>query len=395
MNAPTDLRLQVWLYILFISSLLAGSLGLAGHAWPQLPVPESLMVTAGGAVALILSGAVMLSLMMQRRHLQRLLGGLLLAVAIYGFLHDPLAGPSDFDLTFPSGQARLGVYPAMATALLAAVALLGIRDRRGRLLGSLVGGFGVLVGGYVLVLHLCQADAVADRVHGFSRVSSLFCLGFGASLLLLSRSTKRTTFTIDSSAAILGALSVLSTFVLLVLASWGTQVDRVSSAKATADHHAVMLEREIRSSVGLIGRLAERWAVLDLSVPAALMETDLRRYFDDIPALVSMAAFRESGELIVSAGKTASHGQWLAHQLVDRADGETVGRSGSRAQADSRLVVARLGAPSARHAACLAERAFERAVSCGVRFRTDAGTGLPRRYPRFHGFGDARGWVGR
>jgi hypothetical protein len=209
----------------------------------------------------------------------------------------------------------------MATTLLAAVALLGIRDRRGRLIGSLVGGFGALLGGYVLALHLGQADAGAagDRVLGFSRVSSLFCLGFGASLLLLCRSRKRTTFTIDGSTAALGALSVLSTFVLLVLASWGTHVDRVASAKATAEHHAVMLEREIQSSVGLIGRLAERWAVLDLSVPAALMESELLRYLDDIPALVSIAAFRESGELIVTKGRAASHDQWLAHQLTEPA----------------------------------------------------------------------------
>ena len=76
-NTTHNLRLQVWLYLLFISGLLTGLLGFVGHAWPGLAIPESLMVTMRGSVVLILGSLVMLSLMLQSRPLRYLSGSCL------------------------------------------------------------------------------------------------------------------------------------------------------------------------------------------------------------------------------------------------------------------------------------------------------------------------------
>src|SRR5690606_33913891 len=82
-NTTHNLRLQVWLYLLFISGLLTGLLGFVGHVWPGLAVPESLMVTMRGSVVLILGSLVMLSLVLPSRPLRCLSGSLLTLVRRY------------------------------------------------------------------------------------------------------------------------------------------------------------------------------------------------------------------------------------------------------------------------------------------------------------------------
>lgn len=317
MHAPRHLKLQVWLYILFVSSFLAGVLGLAGHMLPQLPIPESMMVTMEGAVALILASIIMMSLMMGRELPRLVTGALLMAIGAYSIFHNVLAGPDDAGLSLLTGRERLQYPPALSILLLGLVAVLGIERRSGRKLGSVVGVVGAVIGMHVLAVYLGTSDALAGNqlVLGFSRVAGLFSLGFGLSLIILCRVPAAAALTFDASAAAIGALSVAGTFLLLVLASWGIHQERHRGAAAVLHHHVAMLKHELKSSTALVERLADRWTALALSVPDPLRRTELNRYFSDIPALASLRVLHQDGSVLLQESRSVEEANWLKAQI--------------------------------------------------------------------------------
>ncbi len=63
-TALSSIRLQAWLYVVLRYSSAPGGLRRTAYAWPHLNIPEGLMVTMEGALALVLGGVVMVSLMM-------------------------------------------------------------------------------------------------------------------------------------------------------------------------------------------------------------------------------------------------------------------------------------------------------------------------------------------
>lgn len=303
MNTVKDsLELQVWLYILFVSSLLAGALSLVGHAWPALSVPDTLMVTVQGAVSLILAGIIMMSLLLGIRTLRILSGALLLLIAAYS-LGGNLPG--------------LGYVPIACITLLGVMALLGLKTLIGRMLARFVGLVGIVVGLYVVYRYVnLPPGHSGELVLGFSRVTSVFCVGFGAGLIVLAMTPDRPTLRISVPAALIGAVSISATFGLLMIASWGSHAERHLAARSVLEQQVTLLQREMYSAVGLIERLADRWASLDMNVPVPLQRTEAQRYLADVPALRALAVTHNGEQMIMSQGKTGEDRVWLEQQLT-------------------------------------------------------------------------------
>lgn len=123
----------------------------------------------------------------------------------------------------------------------------------------------------------------------------------------------------DYPAALYGALGVVSTFVLLIVASWGIHQERHRAASAIVYHHAAMLEHEIQASAALLGRLADRWASLYLAVPAPLKQSELLRYFNDTLALKSLLVIREDRQVLLHHSKSDEAQHWLRNKMREQA----------------------------------------------------------------------------
>jgi len=315
MTTPKHLRIQAGLYVLFVLSALIGLLSLVGNTWPQLPVPGSLLVTTQGALALLLGGIIMVSLMMHWRRVRHLSGYLLLILASYNILHNLLAGPGDSGLSIFTGQPRLQYLPAICAILMGIVALVGLRGQRCRQFAMAMGGIGVLVGGCVLVMLILSAGS-QDFVLGFNQVSAFFCLGLALSLIVLAWPGQPEGASVDRSAAGMGALGIVGTFVLLVLASWGIHIEQHHAAGVLANHQAAMLRRELETSAELAKRLANRWAALDYNIPDSLRQAELNSYFADIPAMQLLMTIGGDGQSVLHQSRTPGQERWLDSQMT-------------------------------------------------------------------------------
>src|SRR5690554_1710106 len=195
MNAPTDLRLQVWIYILCVCGLFSGLLALAGQTWEALPIPPNVLVSSPGAMALILSSVIIMSLLLRVRLVHTITGAILLTVAAY----------RGIDLTFGSapwltggGQSCRSYISVAGMLIFGSVALLGIEGRPQRLWAKAAGACGMFTGAYGLFSHLISTpiDDVA-----LSPVFSLYGLSFGLAMVVLPRGHRRAPLYLGASAA--------------------------------------------------------------------------------------------------------------------------------------------------------------------------------------------------
>ncbi|WP_159078974.1 putative bifunctional diguanylate cyclase/phosphodiesterase [Orrella marina] len=313
-----SLELQVWLYILFVSSLLTGTLGLVGNTWPELSVPDSLMVTSQGAIALILGGIIMMSLLLGLRSPRLSSGVLLLLMAVYSLLENVFVSILFSGVPWIADLSSLASLPAACVALLGLLALLGLDTVPGRTLARFVGLVGIGVGLVVMYGYVFEPPQQSDElVLGFSRMTSVFCIGFGIGLMLLAMTPDRPSLRISAPAAVIGALSISATFGLLLIASWGSHAERHLAARAVLEQQVTLLQREMYSSVGLIERLADRWASLNMSVPMALQRVEVQRYLTDVPSLRALAVTRNGEQFILTQGKSFEDQAWLEQVLSD------------------------------------------------------------------------------
>lgn len=311
-TALSSIRLQAWLYVLLIYSFMSGLLSLTAYAWPQLSIPEGLMVTMEGALSLVLGGVVMVSLMMGWKSIRLITSVLLLVIVSYNILHNFLAGPDDH-LSILTGQHRLNSAPAIYIILLVAVALFEVKSQSGRRFGIFIGAAGISIGIITLIAHLTSGNS--PFIFGFSRGASLFCLVFGLSLLILCHIARSENTRINTPAAAIGALGAIGTFTLLIVASWGIHLERHRLANALVYYQSTVLEQELNTSANLIERLADRWAILDLDIPESLKQTELTRYFQDTPSLKSLLVIGEDHKEILNEARTIADKKWLTSQM--------------------------------------------------------------------------------
>src|SRR5690554_5714533 len=115
-------------------------------------------------------------------------------------------------------------------------------------------------------------------VEGFSLIAGLFCLGFGIALIILAQRDSGKPFMLRRDGVVAGVAGAFGTFVLSVIASWGTHEERDHIARSTIQSYASVLELELQSSVALIDRLASAWIFPDPAKPfsaIALVRPDL------------------------------------------------------------------------------------------------------------------------
>src|SRR5690606_11758015 len=127
----------------------------------------------------------MMSLMLSVRWLQILAGTVLCLMAGYQIAHNLLAGPQDSGLSLITGLPRLKTGPAVCVLILGLLGIFGFENRYGRLYGRIAGLIGIGVGALVCIQYWGNGGADSDLVFGFSRVVSLFSIGYGSVLLLL------------------------------------------------------------------------------------------------------------------------------------------------------------------------------------------------------------------
>lgn len=315
---PGNLRLHAGLYVLFVLSVVSGTVSLIGNTWPQLPVPHGLMVTTQGALALVFGGLIMLSLMMRWRKLQRISAGLLIVLASYNIIHNVLAGPNDSGLSIFTGQPRLQFLPAVCVILIAIVALLGIETRRRQQFATAMGLFGVIIGGSIFVMHL-PIHPESGFILGFNHVSAFFCLTLSIALIILAWPGWLGVISINNAAAFIGGAGILGTFILMLMASWGIHAEQHRAATALVDHHATMLSRELGASSDLIKRLANRWATFSFAVPETFHQVELASYFNDIPALQSLVIVDDDQQVVASESRSQQERVWLEGQMASTA----------------------------------------------------------------------------
>ena len=317
-QTPNDLRLQACLLVLFLCGFFAGLVGLVVAMFPMVPVPESLRLSLEGALAVIAGGAAMTAIFFRKRLWQLLLGVVLLFLGGYSLGHNVLAGAEDSGLSLLTGEVRLKTVPAFAVMVLGVVSVVGLASGGGRLVAFLAGCFGLPVGAYAVLEHLRQGitgDA-GGFVGGFSLIAGLFCLGFGIALLILAQRDPNKPFLLKRDGVTAGVVAVLGTFLLSVIASWGTHEERHQAAASTVRYYASELEYELKSSVAVIDRLANRWASLDFDVPEILEQTEVRLYFKDLPALESLLLFREGSAPLWRRSRAPEDLLWVMEQTV-------------------------------------------------------------------------------
>ncbi|TVT31803.1 EAL domain-containing protein [Marinobacter vinifirmus] len=288
-QTPNDLRLQACLLVLFLCGFFAGLVGLVVAMFPMVPVPESLRLSLEGALAVIAGGAAMTAIFFRKRLWQLVLGVVLLFLGGYSLGHNVLAGAEDSGLSLLTGEVRLKTVPAFAVVVLGVVSVVGLASGGGRLVAFLAGCFGLPVGAYAVLEHLRQGitGEAGGFVGGFSLIAGLFCLGFGIALLILAQRDPNKPFLLKRDGVTAGVVAVLGAFLLSVIASWGTHEERHQAAASTVRYYASELEYELKSSVAVIDRLANRWASLDFDVP----EMGAGAYFlavFDVSALLSL-----------------------------------------------------------------------------------------------------------
>jgi diguanylate cyclase (GGDEF)-like protein/PAS domain S-box-containing protein len=123
----------------------------------------------------------------------------------------------------------------------------------------------------------------------------------------------------DYPAALYGALGVVGTFALLIVAGWGIHQERSRAAHATVHYHATMLEQHLNEAAALLGRLADRWTALDLVIPEALQQSELTRYFNDVSALKSLLVVKEDRQVLLHQSRSEEVQHWLRNQTREQA----------------------------------------------------------------------------
>lgn len=318
LHTPNELRLQAALLILFACSVFAGLLSIAVDACPALAVPERLMLTAAGAPTIMLTGFSILTLTFQSRAWGILTGALLSLIGVYGLLDSMFVIQSESGLPSFAELVSLPLFPSLAVLLMGAVSVLGVRTPKGSLLGFTTGCTGVALGSIVLVSHLQQGlDADGDGVvGGFSAIAGLFCVSFGAALVIMSERQPKLRFSMARRNVVFGILGVAGTFVLSLMASWVVHLDRHQNAQTIVQHYAGTLEHGIDNHVKLIERLAQRWAAFDSGIPDELRRTEVTRYFTDTPALDALMVIKEDEEISWRMSRSAGGLLWLMDQTV-------------------------------------------------------------------------------
>ena len=320
MPQPTrDLRLQACLLILFLCGLQAGVLALIITAFPMVPMPQSLMLTAEGALAIIAGAGAMTAIFFRKRLWQLAFGIMLVGLGAYSLGHNLLDSGDGSAVSLLSGQSRLMNLPAVAVLVLASVSLIGLRGAAGRLYALLAGCFGLAIGSYAVLENVRPGllGAPGGLVEGFSLIAGLFCLGFGIALIILAQLNPNKPFMLRRDGVVAGVAGVFGTFVLSVIASWGTHEERHHIARSTIQYYASELKLELQSSVALIDRLANRWASLGFEVPEALEQTETRWYFKDTPALKSLVLFRDGRSPVWRRSRNPEDLLWVMDQTVN------------------------------------------------------------------------------
>ena len=313
-----DLRLQAWLLILFLCGMFVGGLELLTNIFPIMRLPESIRLSAEGAIAVLAGSGAMTAIFFKKPQWRLIFGLTLLGLAGYTLGHNWLAGNEDSGLSLLTGQLRLENPPAIIVLILSGVALLGLTSPLGRLFAFLSGSTGIAVGGYTVSAHLHQgvAGELGGLVGGFSLLAGLFCFAFGIALLILSQRDQEKPFLLKRDSLLVGAIGILGTFILSLIASWGAHEERHQAAATALQYHSHKLEYELNDSVAVINRLANRWAALNFNIPVILEQTETRLYFKDIPALESLMLFREGSSLQWRRSRGSESLLWVMDQTV-------------------------------------------------------------------------------
>ncbi|RBP30024.1 PAS domain S-box-containing protein/diguanylate cyclase (GGDEF)-like protein [Marinobacter pelagius] len=315
---PNEFRLQAILLILFGCSVLTGLISFAVEAMPFLAVPERLTLSPEGAPAIILIGFAVLALTFPGRFWRMLAGGLVSIFGLYGLIRWLLSLWSGVGLHPVSVSYVLDLLPPLALLLMAGVSFLGVRSARGSLFGFITGCTSVGIGAIVLVSHLYEGlDAEANGLGaGFSMIGGLYCIAFGAVLVLLSEQKASRRFSVHCKGASIGLLAVTGTFVLFLLASWTINMQRHQEARTILQHYQEILEHGVDEHVRLIDRLAGRWAAADNDVPDETRRREVSRYYPDKPALDALMVVRGEGQPLWRSARSPGDLLWLMDQVV-------------------------------------------------------------------------------
>ena len=183
----------------------------------------------------------------------------------------------------------------------------------------LAGCFGLAIGSYAVLENVRRGlmGGPGGLVEGFSLIAGLFCLGFGIALIILAQRDSGKPFMLRRDGVVAGVAGVFGTFVLSVIASWGTHEERHHIARSTIQYYASELKLELQSSVALIDRLANRWASLGFEVPEALEQTETRWYFKDTPALKFLMLFRDGRSPVWRRSRNPEDLLWVMDQTVN------------------------------------------------------------------------------
>lgn len=313
-----DCDAPIWIYLLSLSSFLAGIVGALGHLLPRLMVPPALMVALDGVLALLLGGLLLISLLTDERRWRLTSGVLLLVLSAYSLLHNTLASDQDAGLSVLTSYERLSTVPALCVGLLGLVGLLGFGSRIGKLTAVFAGSLGVGVAIFVLGMLLAheQPSDKPLQIAGFKPVSALFCGFYGVLLLILAGKGEVVKGCLDRKSALFGMIGVAATFLMLMASSGVSHLERHNVARYLANHHAAMLRHDMGAAYRLIDRLANRWASLDYQIPVPLLETEASRYFSDTASLHGLLVFAPSGKVVLDEGRDAESNAWLRQQLT-------------------------------------------------------------------------------
>jgi len=314
-NLQRALSFQIFLFILFVSGTLAGLLTLLAHIWPGLPIPHDLVVTVQGALALILGGILMVAIMLSYRRLQLVTGAILVLMAGSQVIHNFWAGNTAPGFVLGVEIEKLGNIPAMGIIILGMMGIFGVQKPLGQAYARLVGLIGLVCGIAILVVYAFQPPEDSGQlVFGVTRVVCWFAIGYGLLLMWLPKMLKVPLY-LGRVEMIAGFVSLMGTFFLLIVASWGIQDQRQQAARLFLQTLEVVLESEFQETQELIERFADRWSALGFDVPEELQQTELRRYLNDLQALQALVVFNGSGDMIVAKGKSQFSTDWLVRQL--------------------------------------------------------------------------------
>lgn len=307
-----DIALGTLLLIVAAAGIQVGVVGLL----LQLIMPGGDFVTmllpADSSLAALLTGGALLALLNHRVALRRLLGTLIVVLAVYHLIRNAVAIDAvGSGASWLSSELQFDTVSAIFMAVMGGCLVAGAGRPVNRIVFILTGSILVVMSALVLI----QPQMFEIAYRPAPNVAPLLTLGFGIALLLigwLPWCPPARVGVLPILAVIVGVILSFSAWLLLVGHQRQVLHER---AEFLLDNIQYSAEQVVGDHLLLMRRLAQRIETADGEVDHRVLTRDVDNYFDDTLSLYSIALLEPDALWSWQTGRDPAAMLWLDEQV--------------------------------------------------------------------------------